>query len=118
MTPEIAKLSGRELDAEVMRKVMGKEYVYPDANTNVISWEDTETGLIHPVPKFHKDYNAVRQVIEEIQRRGLHIKFIGILEELTDPDDKLWMFEQKWELLKAPAPTLCRAAIMAAEGAK
>lgn len=84
------QLQGRELDAALARALGmtvvpfqdDEDYCYADAGTSfadVVSWS--------PVRAYHDDLNAMRDVEDEIERRGLGEQYAeALIEVLSYPE--------------------------------
>lgn len=116
----ILGLSGWELDAEVAEKVMGwKRWIH--ANGVAVFWNDPK-GTQRALRSYSSDYNAVRTMEDEIERRGLQAGYIEALASVTLDTPR----QRQWEellpcsafagrLLRASAADRCRAALLACQ---
>lgn len=125
---QIEQLTGRELDAEVERRVFGRnavmlsvhqteegdEVVRLDADGDVPTWAVLERDTLHPLPRLSTDIGAAFEVVEEMRRRGWRFQ----LTEL--PDDWEALFSKGtqdviWNDTEV-ATSICKAALLARMG--
>lgn len=104
----MAELSGRELDAEVARALFGSKPIVRDGKVCVLFDEDD-------CPHYSTDPAAVRQVEDEIERRGLQDPYVMHLCAELECEA---LFEENphravWLLLRATPAERCRAAVRA-----
>jgi hypothetical protein len=99
----ILSLSGRQLDWVVIRQVFG-DRIKGDhwLDQREMEWKD-----ISAVPCFSSDYNACRQMEDELERRGLVERYCKELDRLVGPGI--------WWLIHASATDRCRAALLAVQ---
>lgn len=74
--------------------------------------EDFSTGL----PHYSTDHNAAAQVLAEIEKRGLQIRFCECLSDTVTrdlPSPKVPRgYEHDWYIAKATPSQICRAALL------
>ncbi len=108
---EIMALEGRELDAAVAEKVMGRT-VRPSVSS-VGFWEIESPVSYFEGQHYSTDHNAARLVLAEIEKRGLDVTFVGVLEDIIWPEpvgiDEVGV---AWGLLNATPAQICRAALL------
>jgi hypothetical protein len=116
------KLTGRELEAALAcaRGWKRADWSWGKAD----DWIDPETGSRHIGPlRYSSDLNAMREVEDELKRRGLERKYARALGDLLDfqcgPKPAKWSGPDLWfDFATAPAELRARAALRVLEAAR
>lgn len=101
--------AGRELDALVAERVLGKPFTRPESDRDVCGYRDGEClGACH----FSTHVVSVDLVDQAIDRLGLQGEYIEALESMVNVGATGWQ-RVRWNILRATPEQKCKAALIA-----
>ncbi len=119
---EIMGLSGRKFNLKMAEFVGLKPRMVRSPKfsgafaTKQDGWIAPDGTIYLKLPDFENDHNAVRLVLAEVERRGQHVTFVGVLEDIIWPEpvgiDEVGV---AWGLLNAAPRQICQSALLAVE---